>query len=62
MAVHNLKVLSCVPQILLNAGYTQKNGAGLIVFTIKTAPFVCVCPIQRKGEAKAIPLQAWTGL
>ena len=26
-------------------GHTQKNGAVLIVFTIKTAPFVCVCPV-----------------
>jgi hypothetical protein len=27
-------------------GYTQKNGAVLIVFTIKTAPFFCVCPVD----------------
>jgi hypothetical protein len=26
-------------------GHTQKNGAFLIVFTIKTAPFFCVCPV-----------------
>jgi hypothetical protein len=26
-------------------GYTQKNGAVLIVFTIKTAPLFCVCPV-----------------
>jgi hypothetical protein len=26
-------------------GHTQKNGAALIVFTIKTAPFFCVCPV-----------------
>jgi hypothetical protein len=26
-------------------GHTQKNGAVLIVFTIKTAPFFCVCPV-----------------
>jgi hypothetical protein len=25
--------------------YTQNNGAVLIVFTIKTAPFFCVCPV-----------------
>jgi hypothetical protein len=28
-----------------NTGYTQKNGAVLIVFTIKTAPFFCVFPV-----------------
>ena len=28
-------------------GHTQKNGAVLIVFTIKTAPFFCVCPVYR---------------
>jgi hypothetical protein len=26
-------------------GYTQKNGAVLIVNTIKTAPVFCVCPV-----------------
>ena len=26
-------------------GHTQKYGAVLIVNTIKTAPFVCVCPV-----------------
>jgi hypothetical protein len=26
-------------------GHTQKNGEVLIVFTIKTAPFFCVCPV-----------------
>jgi hypothetical protein len=26
-------------------GYTQKNGAVLIVFTITTAPLFCVCPV-----------------
>jgi hypothetical protein len=26
-------------------GHTQKNGAVVIVNTIKTAPFFCVCPI-----------------
>jgi hypothetical protein len=26
-------------------GHTQKNGAVLIVFTIKTAPSFCVCPV-----------------
>ena len=26
-------------------GRTQKNGAVLMVFTIKTAPFFCVCPV-----------------
>jgi hypothetical protein len=28
-----------------NTGHTQKNGAVLIVNTIKTAPFFCVCPV-----------------
>ena len=28
-------------------GHTQKNGAVLIVFTIETAPFFCVCPVYR---------------
>jgi hypothetical protein len=27
-------------------GYTQKNGAVLIVNTIKTAPLFCVCPVH----------------
>jgi hypothetical protein len=26
-------------------GHTQKNGAVLIVNTIKNAPFFCVCPV-----------------
>ena len=26
-------------------GHTQNNGAVLIVNTIKTAPFFCVCPV-----------------
>jgi hypothetical protein len=30
---------------LVNRGHTQKNGAVLIVFTIKIAPFFCVCPV-----------------
>jgi hypothetical protein len=29
----------------LYTGHTQKNGAVLIVFTIKTATFFCVCPV-----------------
>ena len=28
-----------------NTGHTHKNGAVLIVFNIKTAPFFCVCPV-----------------
>jgi hypothetical protein len=28
-----------------NTGHTQKNGAVLIVNTIKTAPLFCVCPV-----------------
>jgi hypothetical protein len=30
---------------LKHTGHTQKNGAVLIVFTLKTAPFFCVCPV-----------------
>ena len=29
-------------------GHTQKNGAVVIVFTIKIAPFFCVCPVLLK--------------
>jgi hypothetical protein len=28
-----------------STGHTQKNGAVLIVFTNKTEPFFCVCPV-----------------
>jgi hypothetical protein len=31
--------------VCVYTGHTQKNGAVLIVFTIKTAPFFCVCPV-----------------
>jgi hypothetical protein len=30
------------------------NGAVLIVFTIKTAPFVCVCPVYVKFSEQAL--------
>jgi hypothetical protein len=30
----------------ISTGHTQTNGAVLIVFTIKTAPFFCVCTVQ----------------
>jgi hypothetical protein len=30
-------------------GHAQKNGTVLIVFTIKTAPFFCVCPVFNGG-------------
>jgi hypothetical protein len=29
----------------VNTGHTQKNVADFTVFTIKTAPFFCVCPV-----------------
>jgi hypothetical protein len=29
-------------------GHTQNNGVVLIVFTIKTAPFFCVCPVYNR--------------
>jgi hypothetical protein len=32
-------------KITTYTGHTQKNGAVLILFTIKTAPFFCVCPV-----------------
>jgi hypothetical protein len=31
--------------VSINTGHTQKNGAVLIVNTIKTAPLFCVCPV-----------------
>jgi hypothetical protein len=34
-------------QILENTGHTQNNGAVSVVFTIETAPFVCVCPVYQ---------------
>jgi hypothetical protein len=30
-------------------GHTHPTGAVLIVFTIKTAPFICVCPVFTNG-------------
>jgi hypothetical protein len=30
---------------MIYTGHTQKNGAVLIVNTITTAPFFCVCPV-----------------
>jgi hypothetical protein len=32
--------------LFLYTGHTHKNGAVVIVFTIKTAPFFCVCPVH----------------
>jgi hypothetical protein len=43
-SVHNCHV-SCDLSVFVYTGHTQKNGAVLIVFTIKTAPFFCVCPV-----------------
>jgi hypothetical protein len=40
-----------------NTGHTQKNGAVLIVFTIKTVPFFCVCPVQFTSERSFVT--AW---
>jgi hypothetical protein len=40
MQCHNV-----VAAICRNTGHTQKNGAVLIVFTIKTAPLFYVCPV-----------------
>jgi hypothetical protein len=37
--IHNIKIKAS------NTGHTQKKGAVLIVFTIKTAPFFCVCTV-----------------
>jgi hypothetical protein len=36
---------------VIYTGHTQKNGADLIVNTIKTAPFFCVCPVYCKSES-----------
>jgi hypothetical protein len=33
------------PKKNINTQNTKKNGAFLIVNTIKTAPFFCVCPV-----------------
>jgi hypothetical protein len=35
-----------------NTGHTQKNGAVLIVNTIKTAPFFCVCPVYSQNSQR----------
>ena len=35
-----------------NTGHTQNNGAVLIVNTIKTAPFFCVCPVHLHAKYK----------
>jgi hypothetical protein len=39
-------------QNTVNIGHTQNNGAVLIVFTIKTAPLFCVCPVQVNSYSK----------
>jgi hypothetical protein len=47
---------------MINTGYTQQNGAVLIVFTIKTAPFFCVCPVlsyRCAKPAKQKKTKAW---
>jgi hypothetical protein len=36
---------TCSNKLYIYTGHTQKNGAVLIVFSIKTAPFFCVCPV-----------------
>jgi hypothetical protein len=30
----------------INTGHTQSNGAVYMVYSIDTAPFFCVCPVQ----------------
>jgi hypothetical protein len=35
----------------INTGHTQMNGAVLLVFTIKTAPLFCVCPLHQQVYA-----------
>jgi hypothetical protein len=35
-------------------GHTQKNGAVLIVNTVKTAPFFCVCLVYETYVGKVI--------
>ena len=39
-------------QHFIYTGHTQTNGAVLIVNTIKTAPFFCVCPVYIKCWTK----------
>jgi hypothetical protein len=41
----SLQILNIIFRSDKNTGHTQKNGAVLIVFTITTAPFFCVCPV-----------------
>jgi hypothetical protein len=41
-------------------GHTQKNGAVLILFTIKTAPFVCVCPVHFFPQPRQAPFPVST--
>jgi hypothetical protein len=41
---YSLLEFKCFCSYQRYTGHTQKNGAVLIVNTIKTAPFVCVCP------------------
>jgi hypothetical protein len=36
-------------KLKIYTGHTQKNGAVVIVNTIKTAPFFCVCPVYRRS-------------
>jgi hypothetical protein len=51
-----------------STGHTQKNGAVLIVNSIKTAPFFCVCPVfvfierqlqKRHGLANELSVVIW---
>jgi hypothetical protein len=43
ISIYNSHLIDVVrPQY---TGHTQKNGTVLIVNTIKTAPFFCVCPV-----------------
>ena len=44
--MHGMNVIKIICIITLQyRGHTQKNGAVLIVNTIKSAPFFCVCPV-----------------
>jgi hypothetical protein len=41
------KALESYLNVIIHTEYTQNNGAVLIVNTIKTAPFFCVCPVYQ---------------
>jgi hypothetical protein len=71
--LHLLKFLnlcSCqgfttIPTELSYTGHTQKNGAVLTVFTIKTASFFCVCSVYvstyKRFVSNSLYVETYTG-